>query len=81
MQFDMNLLVILTLNIGLVLAFACLRTRLLSYSHLINATQAEHDSLFSGLRVTFNVPRPVRRHRFPRIRVKSDSDDEPHMPF
>lgn len=83
MHIDFHIIVILMLNIGLALAFACLGNRLLNYQRVTDIAQPRFESSISGLQVALRVPRPTRRHSIPRIRIKTDSsgDEPPHMPF
>ncbi|HZD61126.1 MAG TPA: hypothetical protein VE439_11840 [Anaerolineae bacterium] len=78
MQFDMPIVALLMLNIGLVLAFAYYGTRLLGSQSVAVATQIGTESSLSVLQIAFKIPRPTKRFYLPRIRAKSSSDgDEP----
>jgi hypothetical protein len=81
MDLNINIVLLLMLNIGLMLALAYYGSQLFGSRRLADSAYAQLSSRFSGLNAALHISRPVKRHAIPRMRVKTDSDDEPpHMP-
>jgi hypothetical protein len=75
---DINLLIVLTLHIGVVLAFACYGTQLLAHRSILESSTSFAQHSLSELSDTYRIRRPVRRYFIPRMRVKRTTcDDEP----
>ncbi len=83
MHFDINIIVLLVLNIGLALVFTYYGSRLLNSYGVAYPVRSEFDSSSTKFRAALKTRRPTKRFYIPRLRVKSSSTDDepPHMPF